>query len=86
MKLTRINFECDECGFVWRAPIWEPLWASKFCFQEIHADQHAIGNGSAHPLIAPWLEWERNRIIQLLEPYRYSEISIGKVIELIEGK
>lgn len=31
-------------------------------------------------------ERERDRIIQLLEPYRYSEISIGKVIELIEGE
>lgn len=29
---------------------------------------------------------EQARIIKVLEPYRYSEISIGKVIELIEGK
>jgi hypothetical protein len=29
---------------------------------------------------------EQRRIIQLLEPYRYTEISVGKLIELIEGK
>lgn len=29
---------------------------------------------------------EQARIIKLLEPHRYSEMSIGKVIELIEGK
>lgn len=29
---------------------------------------------------------EQRRIIKLLEPHRYSEMSIGKVIELIEGK
>jgi hypothetical protein len=86
MNLMRINFECDECSFTWRAPIWEPKWASKLCYKDLHAEQHDEPDGRNHPLVAPWREWERNRIIEILEPYRYSEISIGKVIDLIKGQ
>jgi hypothetical protein len=69
VKLTRINYTCHECLFVWRAPIWEPLWVSRLCFKEIHAEQHAQGDGRDHPLVKEWREWEQERIIKVLDEW-----------------
>jgi hypothetical protein len=37
------------------------------CFKEIHAEQHAQGDGRNHPLVKEWREWEQGRIFNIID-------------------
>jgi hypothetical protein len=48
---------------------WEPMWLAKLAAKENHAEWHDMAmNPETTPLAKTWREWERERIIKLLEP------------------
>jgi len=68
MRLTKRIVICEECGLQWVKPFWEPKWLAHRAAGEIHADYHESAfSPERHELIMLWREWERDRIIALIE-------------------
>jgi hypothetical protein len=86
--LTKRITICEECGLEWAKPFWEPKWLSRLAAAEIHPDYH-VGEliPERHELVLSWREWERERIIALLEADDYLYIDErNAVIALINGE
>jgi hypothetical protein len=70
MEIVKTVTLCNECGMKWIKPFWEPLWLSRLGAAQEHDKYHA-GNtdGKDHQLVKVWREWERERIIKVLNDY-----------------
>ena len=67
---------CDECGYIYRRLWYEPKWLAYRYInsEEAHPFAHAQymewdTNPEKHELVVKWREWERNRIVGLLEKH-----------------
>jgi hypothetical protein len=97
MKITSKVAICNECGMEWIKPFWEPKWLSRIGAADAHLLYHDTAlkdqeQPEKHPLVIAWREWERERIIALLEE-KLSEdyngncfMSVVRVIALIKGE
>lgn len=65
MKLTKQIEMCNECGSGYYKPFWEPLWFARRAWADAHEIAHS--DPENHRAVRLYREWERERIIALLE-------------------
>ncbi len=90
MKLISTVIMCHECEMPYYKAFWEPMWLARLAVKDTHAEWHDMAmNPETTPLAKVWREWERNRIIKLLEdelPHYASSRSVKRIISLIQDK
>lgn len=87
MKLTKEIILCAECQFPYYKCLWEPLWLAKKAAIPHHDEWHeAMTEPQKHRLISGWREWERQRIIAMLEEKLLETNLRTEIIALIKGE
>jgi hypothetical protein len=70
---TRKVFNCEDCGYSWHSPFYEPTWIGKRIAERNHAKRHdallSLWDNSTAAWIAHGSELETKRIIELLETH-----------------
>jgi hypothetical protein len=68
MKLVKTIIICQECQMPYHKALWEPTWLAKIAAEPHHEEWHTTFTEPEHSkIVAGWREWERERIIKLLE-------------------
>lgn len=83
----KIAFSCSECNYTIHKTWIEPMWMIRDFIEKDHAWYHeAATNPESHPLTTGWREFERNRIIKLLEDNWVEPMDWLSVEALIKGE
>lgn len=90
MSIHRTVFECEECGWRYKATFYEPTWLAMKYVKKEHPAFHKMSATEDYP--SQWkqigISAEQDRIIKLLNDYSNGEtlISVDVAITLIKGE